>query len=658
LICLLACSLFKIPTRERGWLVGLQLLALSLQGNPDPTTLLEEASGEQYYILDYLTEVVLGRQSQEVQAFLLSTCILERLTASLCDAVMGQTGSQQMLHQLEQTNLFVVSLDQRHEWYRYHALFAEALHYHLEQRQADLVPILHHRASLWYAQHDQTTQAILHALHAKAWDLVADLIERMRSQLSGFAWGISLRQLTVIHQYLKQLPPEIVSSRPLLCLACTKMLWTVASYPMLQAWLSTAETRLTASLTAHISEVLAPEELREQRNLLGSVIGFRAMLQSYQEHAEVALPLCQQVLSLVSADHVEARIHVALAQLWAYEYSVANDASAARESGLQAVALAQAVGEPTLIIGMIGILVTRLLGMGKLNEAQQLAQKAMQVGKQPGGHDLPHVSLLAFYQAEVLRERNHLDAALSLIEEAFFLGEQVESCVALGNIFLGYQILLRVYLSHGELDAACTAFRKLEDLGTSIEEPSLYLQMTADFGVIGQVRLWLACGELDRATRWVQELDLKEPRGSLFVRARQEEARVRVLLATDQPTLALQRLESVLQYCSNKNTSPIRDRKKGRKEDKEAVQMAYSSHHHNPERKDMPHGRNDSREWVARQGLPPDRYGIAARSDPTKPDRRAFGDLPDVGRTRAKNEYGDHRVLADCLACVSQLVST
>src|SRR5258708_6761038 len=114
----------------------------------------------------------------------------------------------------------------------------------------------------------------------------------------------------------------------------------------------------------------------------------------------------------------------------------------------------------------------------------------------------------------------------------------------------------------------------------------------------------------------------------------------------------------VPQYCSNKNTSSIRDRKKGRKEDKEAVQMAYSSHHHNPERKDMPHGRNDSREWVARQGLPPDRYGIAARSDSTKPDRRAFGDLPDVGRTRAKNEYGDHRVLADCLACVSQLVST
>ncbi|HEX3642640.1 MAG TPA: AAA family ATPase, partial [Ktedonobacteraceae bacterium] len=167
----------QVTVRTEGWLVGLQLLALSLQGNPNPTTLLEEASGDQHYILDYLTEEVLRRQSQQMQTFLLCTSILERLTAPLCDAVMGQTGSLQMLRQLEQANLFVVSLDQRHEWYRYHALFAEALHYHLEQRQADLVPILHHRASLWYAQHNQPTQAILHAFQTKEWSWAAELIE-------------------------------------------------------------------------------------------------------------------------------------------------------------------------------------------------------------------------------------------------------------------------------------------------------------------------------------------------------------------------------------------------------------------------------------------------------------------------------------------------
>ena len=140
--------------------------------------MLEEVSGDQRYILDYLTEEVLRRQPQDVQTFLLSTCILERLNASLCDAVMEQTGSQQMLQRLEQANLFVVSLDSKRQWYRYHALFAEALRYQLKQTQADLVLILHHRASLWYAQHDQTTQAILHAFRARQWQWAADLIER------------------------------------------------------------------------------------------------------------------------------------------------------------------------------------------------------------------------------------------------------------------------------------------------------------------------------------------------------------------------------------------------------------------------------------------------------------------------------------------------
>src|SRR5260370_41148579 len=114
-------------------------------------------------MLDFLTEEVIGRQQEDMQTFLLSTCILERLNGSLCDAVMEQSGSQQMLERLEHANLFVVALDNKRQWHRYHALFAEPLQHQLKQTHADLVPILHHRASLWYPQHDQTTQAILHA---------------------------------------------------------------------------------------------------------------------------------------------------------------------------------------------------------------------------------------------------------------------------------------------------------------------------------------------------------------------------------------------------------------------------------------------------------------------------------------------------------------
>src|SRR5260370_14638322 len=111
----------EVTMRTEGWLVGLQLLGLSLPYRVNPIRLLEEISGDQRYILDYLTEDVLGRQPQEVQTFLLCTSILEEgLTASLCDAVIEQTGSQEMLHHIEQANLFVVCLDSKRQWYRYH----------------------------------------------------------------------------------------------------------------------------------------------------------------------------------------------------------------------------------------------------------------------------------------------------------------------------------------------------------------------------------------------------------------------------------------------------------------------------------------------------------------------------------------------------------
>src|SRR5260370_36443604 len=142
----------QVMARTEGWLVGLQLFGLSLQKYADhPSKLLEEASGDQRYILDYLTQEVLQRQPQEGQTFLLSTCILERLTAPLCDALVQQRGRGQFLERLEESNLFVVSLDSKRQWYHYHVLFAEALRYRLEHIHIDLVPIFHYRARLSFA---------------------------------------------------------------------------------------------------------------------------------------------------------------------------------------------------------------------------------------------------------------------------------------------------------------------------------------------------------------------------------------------------------------------------------------------------------------------------------------------------------------------------
>ena len=190
-----------------------------------------------------------------------------------------------------------------------------------------------------------------------------------------------------------------------------------------------------------------------------------------------------------------------------------------------------------------------LLAMGKLNEAQQLVQQAMLLGKQPGGRELPDVSLPAFFQAEVLREWNQLDAAYALIEEAISLGEQVELFASLASMVTGYVVQLRVRLSRGELDAACSVLQKVEDIGRSME-PSLYLHLCSYFTTIDQVRLWLACGQLDRAMDWAEQVEREERHSIPFAREREEVARAHILLAKDQPVLALQRLEPALQRAT------------------------------------------------------------------------------------------------------------
>jgi LuxR family maltose regulon positive regulatory protein len=337
---------------------------------------------------------------------------------------MQQSGSQYMLESLEHANLFVVSLDSRRQWYRYHALFAEALQHQLGQTRADLVPILHDRASRWYAEHDQITEAILHAFKARQWQWAADLIEQRRLSMMSLTWGVGKHEMVLLRQWLEQLPADIVQSRPRLCLACCQLLWAVAPLAKLQAWFDAAEATLTASLTTQtngVSSTLAPQARQEQENLLGEIIAFRAILQSYHQDGQRALPLCQRALALLSADNLTVRAHVTHAQLLASYVSSANDAGAAIEYGFQASALAQAARQMALAILVMGSTVLSMLGAGRLHEAQQLALQATQLGRQLGGLPLPEAGWPAILQAEILREWNQLDAAMDLAREALSL---------------------------------------------------------------------------------------------------------------------------------------------------------------------------------------------------------------------------------------------
>jgi LuxR family maltose regulon positive regulatory protein len=199
-----------LEVRTEGWVAALQLAALSMQGRDDIGGFIAGFAGDDRYVVDYLAEEVLQRQSDRVQTFLLQTSILGRLSGPLCDAVTGQGDGKAMLEALDRGNLFLVSLDDRRRWYRYHHLFADVLQARLLDEQPSQVPDLHRRASAWYEQNGEQSVAIGHALAAGDFDRAADLAELAIPAMR------RTRQEAAVRGWLELLPDEVVRVRPVL----------------------------------------------------------------------------------------------------------------------------------------------------------------------------------------------------------------------------------------------------------------------------------------------------------------------------------------------------------------------------------------------------------------------------------------------------------
>ncbi len=234
----------QVTARTEGWVMGLQFFALSLRGYATPQPLLERMSGKERYILDYLSEEVLQQQPEATQRFLLQTSILTQLTASLCDHVTQQTGSQALLERLERENVFLTALDRERRWYRYHVLFAETLRVRLERGEEPQTLIaLHQRASDWYAEHDYLKEAVEHAIQAQDWPRALDLMESAVQKLpKGRKGSPSLLP------WLSQVPTSAVYQRPRLCLFFARVLLLSARFQEAFSWLDAAEAKIDAEL--------------------------------------------------------------------------------------------------------------------------------------------------------------------------------------------------------------------------------------------------------------------------------------------------------------------------------------------------------------------------------------------------------------------------
>src|SRR3990170_1493280 len=282
-------DLAALEARTEGWITGLQLAALSMQGRDDVRRFVAAFTGSHRYIVDFLVEEVLNRQTDAVQSFLLQTCVLDRMNGSLCDALTERTDGQDALETLEQANLFIVPLDETRQWYRYHRLFADVLRHRLQVERAEGVPSLHRRASQWFEGEGLLAESIPHALAPQDWGNAARLIGKANEEL------LKRGEAVTLLNWCGGLPQEVIYTSLDLCL--------------IYAWAALIASRLDiAASVLERAENMAPAG----SFLMGQVASAQAFLARARRDNVEAIARSEQALSLLPDTDVAIRGNIAM----------------------------------------------------------------------------------------------------------------------------------------------------------------------------------------------------------------------------------------------------------------------------------------------------------------------------------------------------------
>jgi LuxR family maltose regulon positive regulatory protein len=476
-----------LQARTEGWITGLQLAALSLQGREEVAGFIEAFTGSHRYVVDYLVEEVLARQPAEVQAFLVHTCFLDRLCGPLCDAVCGRDDSQQLLAHVERSNLFLVALDDERQWYRYHHLFAEVLRSRLQQQPPAVVAELHRRASSWYEQHEMFDEAVAHALAVPEVKHAAHLIEEY-ARLTNFP-----SQFQVLLGWLDRLPDAFVRTQPALCIMHAIML-------VLTQQLEKASVRVQDA--EHCLEKEMPAQRRAK--LLSWIIAFRGYQARLLGDYERGVPIAQKALELIlETEEMPFTRMLRLASLLtaASAYLVDGDVTDTTERQVSAaVTSARAAINFPAIMKSLSNLARFQLVQGRLREAAATMEQATQLIPQPAGlHTLLHGADFYFIQGELLLEWNQLEQAEQHLAQGLGLVQ--------GALIADAEMITRGYLALARLQQACgqhtRALQALEAFAQMAQQRGFAPALVARAAAV-RAHLALAQGNLAAALHWAQ----------------------------------------------------------------------------------------------------------------------------------------------------------
>lgn len=296
-LALAAQDMAALEGRTEGWIAGLQLAALSLQGQVNRHQFIEDLAGSHRFIFDYLVEEALEKQPPDIQDFLLQTSLLQQMNAGLCDTLTGRSDSQDVLLYLERSNLFLQPLDHDRYWYRYHHLFADLLRIKLGQTRSAQVPALHRTASLWFEKNKLIAEAIHHALLAGDFELVVRLIK-------GSAFSMmDTGELFTLLGWLDALPHNLILDEPWISVFYAWALAYTGQLNRAEEYLLQAETRLVE---------MPGMDTRE--HLLGHIAAIRVLIARNSGKMDRAVELAQVALHYLPEQDYKTRCYVAQTQ--------------------------------------------------------------------------------------------------------------------------------------------------------------------------------------------------------------------------------------------------------------------------------------------------------------------------------------------------------
>jgi LuxR family maltose regulon positive regulatory protein len=497
-----------LENRTEGWIAGLQLAAISMQGRKDVAGFIQSFTGSHHFVLDYLVEEVLEQQSQSVQSFLLQTAVLDRLTGSLCDALTGQDNGRATLETLEHANLFIVPLDDERRWYRYHHLFSDLLRQRLRQVQPEQVSTLHRQAGTWYEDQGLATEALRHILAAGDFQWAGRVVEQIGTATlwKWFDW-------TNLRYWLQQLPASLVHSRPRLCLLSAWVMDFSGQPEAIDPFLRSVESHLQdagdGGLVARADRLIATTDVswavpplsKDVLSIMAEVTTIRAFTARVRDDLPGAIKLFHRALEMLPSQelHLRAVITGGLADTCFVSGDILTAGSLFPE--------ASAIGWESGNIYMASISARRLAEVqvmrGFLHQAADTYMQMQHVLAKRGVQLAAVAGNTCVGMGELMREWNDLDAAVQQLREGIEHGKQV---AGVRILLPGYVSLARALWALGDADGALSAIQEAMHVWEEYHVRRLWgVPPVAAY----EARLWLAQGDVASAVQWAQEQGLR-----------------------------------------------------------------------------------------------------------------------------------------------------